>query len=206
VTGPEDAGRMSEADEALQRILERLAVRLDDEDAWRMLYTRLRPWVYATCFRQMRGHASSADEAAQEVFVRLATYSHFLELTDPRAFRKYLGMVCHNVVRTMARAQALRDSRHADVSTSGSDAETALATRLPLPDQLLEVRELEDAILERLEPRDQELFRLMRDGYSLSEIAEKSGLKYSYAGVRLHRIRLALRRFLDARRRQDANP
>jgi len=48
-------------------------------------------------------------------------------------------------------------------------------------------------MLQSLEPQDRELMRWVREGLSVAEIARRIGSSYTAVGVRLHRIRKALR-------------
>ena len=63
----------------------------------------------------------------------------------------------------------------------------------------LEAREWLAMSLRGLSSVDREILSLTIQGYSLSDLAEATGLSYTNAGVRLHRLRKRLRKSLIQR-------
>lgn len=58
-------------------------------------------------------------------------------------------------------------------------------------------------ILGELQQGDRELLNLLLQGFTTKEIADRLGLQYSNASVRLHRLRMHLRKFLSTK---EINP
>jgi RNA polymerase sigma factor (sigma-70 family) len=177
-------------DEALASLLERLADSPADERAWTELYERLWTFVLATNYRLLGGERDSAEDVSQEIFIRLARYCPFKRLREPAKFKGYLRVMCRNACRTLLAVWsrdasstlllAEIDSHSVDVELEGKVAADELLR------QMLE--ELDDA-------RDREVLRCLAEGDSLREIAQRTGMSYSNAGVRVFRLRRKLRRF-----------
>ncbi len=70
-----------------------LARRFDDEQAWAILHKIIRPLVLATACRNLRGHLGLAEDACQEVFLRLVRFGPFSKIKRPEDFRKYVCAV-----------------------------------------------------------------------------------------------------------------
>ena len=180
----------------LTLILGRLSENLDTERAWSELFVYLWPFVRAINFRLTHGDATRAEDATQDVFIKLAKYAHVADFTSANQFRAYVRIVCKNVVRTQHQTSATR-ALH-EVEQDSVQSEWTQRSSVPMPDELIEASELEEVLLEQLQDeRDRLLFRLLIDGYSLPDIAERVGLSYANAGVRLHRLRGKLRKHLD---------
>ncbi len=57
--------------------------------------------------------------------------------------------------------------------------------------------QLRDELLSGLDPADQQLMKLLIEGYTLPEISSRLELSYSNAAVRLHRLRQTLRKYMQ---------
>lgn len=168
--------------------LQRLARDRQDEDAWRTVYQRFRPYVFTLAIREMRGAAELAGDATQEVFLRLVKYAPFEKLTRPEAFRAYLGVVTKNVIRRRP-----KQAEEVHLGLLGDmEAELHEPVRTPLG-QVIEIRQLLLQALNDLPREDQEFLRLRLEGYAVREIAERLGTTANNAAVRLYRIRTRLK-------------
>jgi RNA polymerase sigma factor (sigma-70 family) len=133
-----------------------------------------------------------AEDAAQDVFLRLARYRPFADLRDVAAFRSYLYSMTQNVCRSYLRSVLSRP----EVSLDDMLA-TLPDAGLIDPEDTLAARDLLDGILGPLDDADRQIIRLLADGYGLPEIQEALGIGYSDAGVRVHRLRRRVRNYLS---------
>lgn len=175
-----------ESSSSLTELLERLARSPDDEDAWTELYERLWPYVFAVNYRLVRARHDVAEDLSQEVFLRLRRYCPFARLRDAEELKAYVAAMCRNVVHSFLKA-----ARHREVSLEEVPLEV-----LASPDaELVRRVEADDLVRElsaQLGPEDRRLLRLILEGYGIKEIARRSGLGYSAAGVRVFRLRRKL--------------
>jgi RNA polymerase sigma factor (sigma-70 family) len=179
-------------DEQLKGILACLLEKPRDEKAWSALYQLMRPLVLATTYRNLRGHLQLAEDATQEVFLRLVRFGPFEKIQDPEIFRRYLYIVSRNISRSYLERILKDAAREAEVTTQ-SRTETSSTVR-----EEAEANELVDCMLRSLDAPDRRVLKLLLHGYSLKEIGESVGSSYSAIGTRLHRLRAQLREFLDA--------
>jgi RNA polymerase sigma factor (sigma-70 family) len=183
---------------ALAGVLERLKASPADEDAWRSLYHQLWPFVIAVIYRRLRGsERKAAEDAAQEVFIRLLRSRAFDHIPDAEALRAYVWRIADNVAKAHLRRVRTEKGDERGLaewrpSVEGHDGESALLAR--------QVFELAEGMLE---PKDRDLFRLILEGSSLGQAADQMGLSYSNAGVRLHRIRRRLFNLLNLQGEKD---
>lgn len=178
----------------LEALLAQLATTRADEEAWRALYRQMWPFVFAAVYRRLRGDGALAEDASQEVFIRLVRACPFERLRDPEAFRRYLWRVADNVARTYARQVVGRHA--AEVLTSEAEASGMDVQRFSRTGEELDAQDLMRRVVGDLTPSDRELLRLVLEGHSLSELAEARGLTYGNAAVQLHRLRQRLRNSL----------
>lgn len=175
-------------DNALREALRALATDRHDEDAWRVLFQRAWPFMVAVCAR-LGADVHAAQEAAQESLIRIARYAPFDDLVEPDAFRAYARVVCRRIAHARYRKQGANLLLPIDKFELASDDLD--------PEQEASTRTLLDTILRELEPHDQRLLQMTIAGYSLAEIARELTISDSAAGVRLHRIRRRLRKWLS---------
>jgi RNA polymerase sigma factor (sigma-70 family) len=175
---------------ALSAVLERLKVSPSDEDAWASLFRQLWPFVIAVIYRRLRGEQrSAAEDAGQEVFLRLFRSRPFARIENVDALRAYMWKMAENVALQQLKRKHAEDLGERDLAEwqeleprpGAVDGETALFAR-----------DVSDLVGRVLEEKDRELLRLMIEGSSLGQAADKMGLSYTNAGVRLHRIRRKL--------------
>ena len=181
----------------LQNALKTLSINRTDEDAWRILYEQTRTTGVDAAKRVLRGQAELADDVAQEAFLRICRYCKFSDLIEVDAFLRYLRAVFANAARDMLKsvAEPAEQGELVDIRVS---EET--------PEDIVIAQETLNEFMNQLDDEgDQEMLRLSMDGYDLAEIADRLGLSYSNAGVRLHRSRERLRNYLK-KRDKSANP
>lgn len=160
-----------------------------DEDAWRKLFRFAWPFMVAVCTRLLGGDSDLGQEAAQQSLVRLFRYAPFQDLLDPSAFRAYARTVCRRVVHAHYRERGAR------AMVPEVDSELLVSDDLD-PEQQADARLLLETIVANLDPESRRLLRMTAAGYSLKEIADKFEITYDAAGVRVHRLRKQLRKWL----------
>lgn len=180
-------GGSRKGQEKVAELLSRLANKRDDEQAWELLYGTFWPYVLATMYRLLHGQRELAQDASQEIFYRLLRYARFDNLRDPQRFFAYVATMCRNV------AHDVLSETVASVQIEESVGDTATIS----PEERVRMIRLRDEILEGLDEKGRELAALLIDGYTLREIADRLGISYGNVGVRIHRLRLALRRQLS---------
>lgn len=165
-----------------------LAVSRRDDAAWEKLYRHAWPFVRAIVYRRLGGVEDLAEDAAQEVFIRLLRSCPFSELRSPDAFRGYLWRVSDNVARTYRRRIMARQ-----VMLTKEEALAANDASPDGPDDI-ELGQLLQDVWRGLSAPDRRLLRMLVEGYSIREIAHKLGVSYGAAAIRLMRLRNKLRK------------
>jgi RNA polymerase sigma factor (sigma-70 family) len=186
--------------ETLTDLLRRLAISPVDENAWISLYRRLWPFVIAVMYRRLRGsQRAMAEDAAQEVFVRLLRSPPFQQIQDADAFRGYLWRIADNVAKSHRR-KAWKDERGVQLLPEWrADDEGA---DLALEEKRFTLEETLHRAQKQLDPKEFELLQLVIEGWSLGEVAGILGLSYSNTGVRLHRLKRKLRNVPDMEKKK----
>jgi RNA polymerase sigma-70 factor (ECF subfamily) len=153
------------------------------------LFRRLYPSLFRY-LQRLTGDADTADDLAQEAFVRL------LGNPLPEAEAKpWLFTVATNLVRDGARMATRRERllstfRPAPSAPPPADAEAERNERIA------GVR----AALEQLKPRDRQLLLMREEGFSYEEMARTIGVAPTSVGTLLAR---ALKRFSEVYRRHE---
>lgn len=122
-------------------------------------------------------HANSNSEAKdliQEVEVALWQSLETLRATTPRQTTRWVNSLMRNTVSTHFRRKRLKT------------VPLEQAVGLPVADDA-EMEHLE-SLVAHLEPDEQQLIRLLFDGYSRAEIAAEEGLTVGAIHQRMHRI------------------
>jgi RNA polymerase sigma factor (sigma-70 family) len=172
----------------LADLLERLARSPEDQHAWTALYHLMWPFVFAINYRILRGRRELAEDLSQDVFLRLKRYCPFERLTSTEGFKAYVSAVCRNTCRSVLRAARVHElslDEICDPDTLEPPAAFDLAQQVEADDLLRD-------LFGRLGLEDRNLLRLILQGYGVGEIAARSGLGYSAAGVRVFRLRRKL--------------
>lgn len=167
--------------------LRTLAARRNDAAAWEVLYHHLWPSVFAVARRALPPEA--AEDAAQDVFLRIARYCPFDQLENEFVLKAYAARVA---VRTSADHLRRRLVR----------AETPLLPQHDQPDpaaefeRQVEIVDLVDRVMRGLSPDDAILITYLVDQAGAARVATDQGVAYGTAAVRLHRLRRRLARLL----------
>jgi RNA polymerase sigma factor (sigma-70 family) len=169
----------------LESILDQLKNFRNDEKAWADLYTGLWPWVFANIYRYLRGTSRLAEDASQDVFVRLLRYCEFHKVQDPVAFRAYLRIVCKNV----ARDYYTKDIKRSEIQLRKEG-------RNIISSEEEEIRIKIDNVLANLDDMEKRLIQLTMDGYTMQEIIEETDWSYSNTAIRLYRLKKKVRDYL----------
>lgn len=181
---------MSETqNQALREVLALLHKDSKSDDLWKALYSEIRRFVYAVAYRMLGGNGELAKDATQIVFLRLFQYCEFTEFSEPEEFLGYVATI----------------TRHASLDLLQSERgyvtglELTLSDFLPgraTPQEQERVRNQLHNVLEHLESEEKGLVDLLMEGFTLEEIAERLGIRYTAAAVRIHRLREKLLKVL----------
>jgi RNA polymerase sigma factor (sigma-70 family) len=173
---------MSNGKLSLETTLSKLSKDSRDGDAWTELFEAVSPFVLSVCHRTIGNQYDFAEDAAQEVFVRLARYCPFDRMNSTQQFYSYLRKLIRSVCSDMWARYPPKELPMDDTipEPEAPDADEALA-------RIIKEERLEQA-LSALSSDDQQLATLILEGYSLDEIKVILGVSYSTAGVRLHRL------------------
>ncbi|MGH9365977.1 MAG: RNA polymerase sigma factor [Thermoanaerobaculia bacterium] len=176
-------------DPTLAAVLIRLSLRREDKEAWTLLYDLTWPRILAICYRALRGVHDRAEDASQEVFIRLLRYCDFRKVQDPGDFLRYLHTVAKNAANDY-----LREMRHVVVDFEQQEASLQDILPVATPEQVARAKELLERLWDELDPEERTLAEFLMEGHTVSEIAQRLGWSYSNAGVRIHRLRQRIRK------------
>ena len=154
------------------------------ETAWAKLYDLAWPFVFAVAYRMLRGQRDLADDAGQEVFLRVLRYADFKRFDSSDELYRYLSVLTKNVCHDIVSKQGTTHQLFADPEEGMADiaSDYSWAT-------VAENRVFLRQIFEKLSNQDKQLIALLSSGFDLEDISKRLGLSYSNTGVRLHRIR-----------------
>lgn len=144
---------------------------------WTEWYRSVYPKLYYAAFRLARGRAELAKDLTQESFTRFLNYQAIDRVNDDRHALAFLIRTCKNLA--IDRGERVQNVSLQDIA----DIELHAALERPEPEIDL------DRMLQTLQPQDRQFMQWVRDGLSVAEIAQRSGLTYTATGVRLYRIR-----------------
>jgi len=153
-----------------------------DGPAFVALMARFRDRVWRTCFRLM-GNAEDANDAAQDVFVRL--FLHRDRFAGRSRYSTFVHGVALRTCLAMRRARSRRERRVSlgDTSLAPGDRVQAEGLRLDLM-----------KMLETLDEEDRAMMIMKHaEGHSYEELAELFGLSESACKMRLSRAREKLK-------------
>jgi RNA polymerase sigma factor (sigma-70 family) len=182
-------------DAEIEAVLARLGADRGDEAAWRRFYDLLWAYLFSSATRATQGDTAEGEEVAQEAIVRLLRYCDFNRFPSAGGFRAYARRVVENIVRSRRGGALLR-------LDSAELVEDLTAAPVELED-LLGAQWLEEALLSKLDAADHALLRYMIEGYSLAEISTAMGERYGTIGVRVHRLRMRIRKLLKEKGLED---
>jgi RNA polymerase sigma factor (sigma-70 family) len=178
----------------LTEALRRLAADTSDQEAWRILFMGAWGTGLSAANRTLRGQVELAKDVTQEAFQRLIKYCDFQELQNPDAFLPYFRAVCRNVARDALTRLAPELAAH--VPLEELDTASPRLEKPATPEELARAEQLKHELLATLDPEEQQLFRLLIEGYTLPEVSDRLNLSYANAAVRLHRLRIRLRNYM----------
>ena len=158
-----------------------------DVRAFERMYRRHVARIHSTAVRMLG--AEEADDATQDVFVR--AWQRLGQFRGDSAFGTWLFRLGVNVMLSRREVVATRQRRHVD------DAELidTLSARDASPELGLDF----EAAMQRLPPGMRQIFVLHDiEGYKHDEIAAMLGIAQGTSKSQLHRVRMVLRKYLDA--------
>lgn len=178
-----DVGENPVSDIQLRGVLRELKIAPGDQEAWKRLYCLMWPFVFSVSFRALGDARDLAEDASQEVFLRLARYGAEWKITEPKDFRGYLSTIARNVCRSLLKrvSESIGWLELPDNISSEADQEGSIAAF-----------DLRNRLARGLDARDQKLIDLIIDEASVAEIAEAMHLTYGATAVRIHRLRRKL--------------
>lgn len=163
----------------------------EDEEGWRLLRERVRAYAGVILDRLDASWRLAVEDVVQEVVLRLQAPERLARLRVARAPAGYVAALIHNTALNLVRRvpPLVKGPGALDLHSADEAGETA-----PDPDELV----LASQIYEGLSPAERQLVELrFWDDFSVQEIADRLGITYSAAAVRLSRLLRRLRRELD---------
>lgn len=159
-----------------------LLIRVQDpnnDDAWSRFDAQYRPLITHFCRKRFGMSGSEADEAAQDVLVKLVENMKQFKYDSSRSFRSWLSTVARNSVvdgmrkRRLDRATGGSDhiDRLANVPTVDDDNEE-LADKLSLEMQQSLFDECEALVKSRVTDQTWNAFAMLRAGKKAAEVSE----------------------------------
>ena len=177
----------SEGEAAADDASDVAAAAAGDVRAFERVYRRHVARIHSTAVRMLG--PEEADDATQDVFVR--AWQRLGQFRGDAAFGTWLFRLGVNVMLSRREVVATRNRRHVD------DAELpdTLASSTPTPELGVDF----EAAMQRLPPRMRQIFVLHDiEGYKHDEIAAMLGIAQGTSKSQLHRVRMVLRKYLDA--------
>lgn len=164
-----------------------------DPAAWRQLVRRHTPMIHRLALRTLR-NPSDAEDATQEVFVKMSRYLDTWDSTRP--LPPWLGKMTYHVC--LRRLGKVADAKNDLTAPDTLD----LATSSDLtPEAAIAARQASDLVtraVDQLPAQDRFLIDLRyREGQSDVEVAEATGMNVNTVRTRLFRARQALRKLLS---------
>ena len=158
-----------------------------DVRAFERVYRRHVARIHSTAVRMLG--AEEADDATQDVFVR--AWQRLGQFRGDSAFGTWLFRLGVNVMLSRREVVATRQRRHVD----DADLIDTLSARDTTPELGLDF----EAAMQRLPPGMRQIFVLHDiEGYKHDEIAAMLGIAQGTSKSQLHRVRMVLRKYLDA--------
>src|SRR5689334_13204834 len=158
-----------------------------DVRAFERVYRRHVARIHSTAVRMLG--VEEADDATQDVFVR--AWQRLGQFRGESAFGTWLFRLAVNVILSRREVVAIRGKRHVD----DAGLVESLSSPEPSPEQALDF----EAAIARLPPGMRQIFVLHDiEGYKHDEIAAMLGIAQGTSKSQLHRVRMALRKYLDA--------
>ena len=174
--------------EAFEEKLAEIRAAPDSGTAWTLLYHLIAPQIRSHLFRLGARNADRREDLVHDVFVRFIKYSGWsADWTSVPAYPEFVAYV-RTVTKNVHRDAFRKESHTVEVHDPHS-ASDAISTEV----SDLEMRIALRRWLRHLTPAEKELFRLMVEIKSVSEIADRLEISYSAAATRISRLRQRLR-------------
>ena len=158
-----------------------------DVRAFERVYRRHVARIHSTAVRMLG--PEEADDATQDVFVR--AWQRLTQFRGDSAFGTWLFRLAVNVLLSRREVVATRRQRHVDDETVIDTLSSHDAT----PELSIDF----ETAMQRLPPGMRQIFVLHDiEGYKHDEIAAMLGIAQGTSKSQLHRVRLVLRKYLDA--------
>jgi RNA polymerase sigma-70 factor (ECF subfamily) len=185
--GPVERSSSSEGEAVGDDASDVAAAAAGDVRAFERVYRRHIARIHSTAVRMLG--AEEADDATQDVFVR--AWQRLGQFRGDSAFGTWLFRLAVNVMLSRREVVATRHRRHVD------DAE--LIDALSSPESSPDLGVDFEAAMQRLPPGMRQIFVLHDiEGYKHDEIAAMLGIAQGTSKSQLHRVRMVLRKYLDA--------
>ena len=177
----------SEGEAAADDTSDVAAAAAGDVRAFERVYRRHVARIHSTAVRMLG--PEEADDATQDVFVR--AWQRLGQFRGDSAFGTWLFRLGVNVMLSRREVVATRNRRHVD----DADLPDTLASSTPTPELGVDF----EAAMQRLPPGMRQIFVLHDiEGYKHDEIAAMLGIAQGTSKSQLHRVRMVLRKYLDA--------
>jgi RNA polymerase sigma-70 factor (ECF subfamily) len=156
--------------------------------------------LFRAAFRLARNEADAQD-LVQETCVR--AYQHISELDESRHVKAWLLRVLHNVF-----VDGARRARRSPVTSLGNGTDRVISSPCtdPNPEESACTSQREEELQRawsQLELDQRALLALRAEGYTLSEIAEITGVAIAALNARLYRARQSFARYLKDERASE---
>ena len=185
--GSLDRSDISEGEAAGEDASDVAAAASGDVRAFERVYRRHVARIHTTAARMLG--AEEADDATQDVFVR--AWQRLGQFRGDSRFGTWLFRLALNVILSRRAGLTTRARRHVD------DAD--LVDMLSAPSGSPELGVDFETAMQRLPPGMRQIFVLHDvEGYKHDEIAAMLGIAQGTSKSQLHRVRMLLRRYLDA--------
>jgi RNA polymerase sigma factor (sigma-70 family) len=159
--------------------------RTGEQEAWNELVERYSRYVFAICSQGYRLHGHDAEEAFQEVFLRI--YNRLGALRDPAALRPWIAQLTRRVCLDRVAAgnrEELSELEPERVDATVHDLDEAVVVR----EAMAELPEECQEVLDRFFCRDE----------SYHTIGQELGIPAGTIASRISRCLVKLRRYLEA--------
>jgi RNA polymerase sigma factor (sigma-70 family) len=143
-------------------------------EAW---YRETYPKLFLVAYRVTSGNRAAAEDLCQEAILSFMTRGGLAKVEDDGQALAYLRRTVSNAHINSTRREGQEVPAEAPSRTTGGVEEG------------VDFEQRYHRLWTTLDTSERKLLRLMIDGHSIGEIAQVLGLTYSYAGVRVYRMR-----------------
>lgn len=189
--------------DALTKLIER--VRSDPRNTvdWESLYRLLWPFLLARMYRKLRANHYLAEEASQEVMLRIIRYFDFENsTTNVPKFMNYLARTCSSVLSDFERRKDPGPFYSEDWLWEHHTEDSADEWQ-PDPEQETILRDVLQRVSTELKPRERKIMLLLLEGRTSEEISTVEGLDLKTARNLISGVRRNLRKALFSDKSDD---